>query len=279
MELLSGHEWSAQIRERLQQENERDGITPVLAIVNVGDDKTNLLYIGLKQKAMSDIGGRVEAVMLERKTTREDLLQQIERLNRDAGIHGILLQLPLPPELEPAREDFLAAIRPDKDVDGFTPYNRGLLLGGEPLFVSCIAQAAFTVIERCRGSAAGLRALLAGDSWDLIQPLALLLLRAGAETTIIPAWQDDAYEAYDVVVVEKGGCHCVRPEQLAADCLLIDNGYYSDRAGKLCGNVDKALLLNSGLKGWLMPNPGGLGPLLITQLVSFVHQAARLNRV
>ncbi|MDO4540910.1 MAG: tetrahydrofolate dehydrogenase/cyclohydrolase catalytic domain-containing protein [Syntrophomonadaceae bacterium] len=275
MEIISGRELSSEIRDELKRENELEGIRPVLAIINVGDDKANLLYIGLKQNAMSHIGGQAEVAMLDWKVSRHELLAKIEAFNHHPGVHGILLQLPLSPELEPHREELLAAIRPDKDVDGFTPFNRGALLGGRPYYVSCVAQAAMEMIERCRGEVKGCTALLAGDSFDLIQPLTLLLMRAGAEVTVLPEWREDIVTDCQVVVVEKGGWNCVRPEQLSVDCLLIDNGYYFDPTGKLSGNVDKDTMLGSELRGWLVPNPGGLGPLLVTRLVRSVHQAAR----
>ena len=275
MNLIMGSELSREIRTQLREENERDGIQPVLAVLNVGDNSNNLLYIGLKESAIQQIGGRSEIVSLHQDISREGLLEEIERFNHAPEVHGILLQLPLSPALEPNREEFMAAIRPDKDVDGFNPVNWMGLSSGHYYYANCAAQAALNIMKQYKGELAGLKVVMAGDSIDLIQPLSLLLLREQVILTIVPSWPEGYYIDCDIAVVEKGGPHIISPEHIAENCLLIDNGFYYGLDSKIKGNVDKDAFSQSEQEGWLLPVPGGLGPMLITQLMMNIHQAAR----
>lgn len=185
METIKGREIADEIRMRVKEQVEASGFNPNLAIIVVGDDKQNLLYVGLKDKAVSFIGGTTHHINLPGKTTREELLEQIHQLNLDPDIDGILLQLPLPDALQAYSDEFLAAIDVNKDVDGFNPINRGRLIYGEPRFVSCAALGCLEVIHRSRGSVKGQKAVLVGDSFDQILPLALLLTREGCQVTMI----------------------------------------------------------------------------------------------
>ena len=157
-------------------------------------------YVKLKQKAAADIGGQCRVVHLPEDITARGLLHEIAILNQDQQVHGIILQLPLPPHLQSWQDDFLQAIAPKQDVDGFNPVNRGLLMGGRPLFTSCAALAAMEVISRFLPDQKGREALLIGNSFDRILPLAVMMIEQGCETRGTPGWKREVSNA-DMAVV------------------------------------------------------------------------------
>ncbi len=272
MEIISGKAIADEIKAGLKESNALEGICPCLALIDVGDNKENLLYIGLKKNAIDAIGGSARIIKLPGDSKREDLLEQIKNLNQDKEVDGILLQLPLPETLEPFREEFLEAIAPHKDVDGFGPHNRGSLMGGEPVFISCAALACMDICHRFMSPLTKKKVLLVGDSFDVIQPLALMFMKELCEVAIIPQYYSDAMEDIDIAIIEKGVPLVVKNQGVKAGALLIDAGFYwfQDRT---CGNVDRDVL--AGVEGYLLPVPGGMGPLLIAHLMKNLSQAAR----
>lgn len=274
MEIISGSDIAAEIRQRLKEENLKEGISPSLAIIIVGDDKESLVYVGLKTRAVDAIEGKCRLVQLDTEISKEALLQEIKYLNRDKNVDGILLQLPLPEHLEAYREEFLQAIDPEKDVDGFSPENIGRLISGKPAFVSCAALACMNIIRRAGLLAFGKNAVLVGDSFDLVIPLAVLLIKEGCKVTVIPDYEEESSRGIDILVVEKGLPQTVRAENLPDGSLIIDAGFHWD-AGRTCGNVDKNSLADRDI--YLLPVPGGLGPVLIAKLLENLSIAARKN--
>lgn len=275
MKLISGAELSREIQENLRQANERSGIKPCLAIIIVGDSKEDLIYAGLKNKAAELVGGQARLIQLPKNAEKSELLDNIHKLNQDEEVDGILLQLPLPEKLGKDRDEILAAIHPEKDVDGFSPGNRGLLSGNSPAFVSCAALAAMEVIERCHPSLINKKALLVGDSFDLIIPLAIILIKWGCNITVIPNYEPQAMKGKDIIVIEKGAAGIVRGQDIETGTLLIDAGFYWEKE-RLCGNADRDALAN--IDGYLLPVPGGMGPLLIAKLMENLSAAACSNR-
>lgn len=255
----------------LYQQNQARGVNPTLAIILVGRQEDSQTYVNLKQKAATDIGGICRIVHLAEDVTGHQLLLEIEGLNRDQNVQGIILQLPLPEHLEVMQDQFLQAISPAKDVDGFNPINRGLLIGGRPLFVSCAALAAMEVINRCVDDIAGRSALLIGDSFDLVLPLTALLVARGCEVRVMPGWDGEQCLKADIVVAEKGSAQSIKARHLASGTLLIDAGFHWTPEG-IKGNVDNNDV--SGLSGYLLPVPGGIGPLLIAKLMQNLSRAA-----
>ncbi|MEN6348398.1 MAG: bifunctional 5,10-methylenetetrahydrofolate dehydrogenase/5,10-methenyltetrahydrofolate cyclohydrolase [Syntrophomonas sp.] len=275
MKIISGTEISQEIRKNLQEANQRDGISPVLAIILVGDNKEDMIYVGLKEKAVKSIGGQARLVCLPQNVTKPELIANIGSLNQDDTVDGILLQLPLPQHLEKDVEEILSTIRPDKDVDGFSPINRGLLSGNSPSFASCAALGCMEIINRIFPSLEGRKALLAGNSFDLIIPLGILLIKRGCRLTVIPDYDPCLIKGNDILVIEKGAARIARGEDMEPGMLVIDAGFYWG-AGGSCGNVDRKAV--EGTDGYLLPVPGGLGPLLITKLMENLITAARRNR-
>lgn len=275
MKLISGSEIAREIQNSLRASNEKAGLKPCLAIIVVGDNKEDLIYVGLKNKAAASIGGQARLIQLNKEANKEELLNHIYILNDDEEVVGILLQLPLPAHLEKDREEILGAIHPAKDVDGFCPANRGLLSGDSPGFISCAALAALEVIKRCHPDLAGKKALLIGDSFDLIIPLAVILIKQGCQVAVSPYYAADLMRARDIVVIEKGGAGIVRGEDVDAGTVVIDSGFYWDN-NKVCGNVNREQVENYDFS--LLPVPGGIGPLLIAKLMSNLTMAASHSR-
>ncbi|HWP95904.1 MAG TPA: bifunctional 5,10-methylenetetrahydrofolate dehydrogenase/5,10-methenyltetrahydrofolate cyclohydrolase [Syntrophomonadaceae bacterium] len=271
MKIINGGQAAGEIKARLAEENRRTGLQPCLAVILIGDQADSSLYVALKEKAVQAIGGRFRLERLDEAASSEEVLEIIEVLNQDPIVDGIILQLPLPTQLRAEQDTFLAAISPAKDVDGFHPQNRGLLIGGQPLFISCAALACLQVIEEQFPDLIGKRALLAGDSFDLILPLTMLLLQRGVRVAVHPSWHDTSLEDYDLAVIEKGQPHAIREIDYDGPVLLIDAGFYmiGDRT---VGNIDGTSLAEH--PGWLLPVPGGLGPLLIAKLMDNLTRAA-----
>lgn len=272
METISGAQIAGEIKDQLLKDNKQEGLTPCLAVILVGTQEDSALYVRLKEKAMLDVGGCFLLETLPYNTSGDALLELIERLNRDETVDGIILQLPLPEHLEPRREVFLKAIDPLKDVDGFHQENRGSLLGGEPAYISCAALACLEVIERYAQPLQEKRVLLVGDSFDLIMPLALLLIKARCLVTMVPFFTGAVLENCDIAVVEQGGAGHIKNLGQDGPSLLIDAGFFITPDG-LQGNVDRERL--SKHPGHLLPVPGGLGPILIAKLMENVSLAAK----
>jgi len=275
MQVINGKSLADEILLTVREANAAEGLAPCLAVIDVGENPDNKRYIGLKKRAADAVGGSVRLVSLSEETGREGLLAKIEALNQDDSVDGILLQLPLPADLAPSQGEFLAAIIPSKDVDGFNPYNLGNLIGGEPLFISCAASACMEVCRRYARPLPGKRILLVGDSFDVILPLAVIFITEGCRLTVIPDYDPAYLKDSDIAVIEKGLPSLVAPEDVKAGALLIDAGFYwhNDRT---CGNIDRERM--SAMPGYLLPVPGGMGPLLVAQLMINLSRAARRAR-
>jgi methylenetetrahydrofolate dehydrogenase (NADP+)/methenyltetrahydrofolate cyclohydrolase len=275
MEIISGKDIAREIRENLREANEKDGIKPVLALIVVGDSKETMVYVSLKEKAVASIGGETRLVILPEDSSKRTLIDTIKELNEDDSVHGILLQLPMSDKLDKVKEDILSVIDLEKDVDGFTPDNRGRLAGDGARFTSCAVLACMEVIDRVYPQLEGKKVVLAGDSFDVIIPLGILLLQRGCPLTVYPRYQDGLVNQADILVVEKGGPEIIKGSDIKGSPLIIDAGFYWE-AGHSCGNVHNDSVVSN--EGYLLPVPGGLGPVLIAKLCENLSRAARINR-
>lgn len=271
--VIKGAEIALEIKERLRQEVDRLGIQPCLSVVLVGDDEESRRYVRLKEKAVADIGARCEIINLSAAVGLGELLHQVERLNADPAVHGILVQLPLPGPLGENQETVLASIEVSKDVDGFHPFNRGQLLAGRARFASCAALACLELAERYI-DLSGLRSVLIGNSFDLIRPLALMLMTRGSRVEVFPDAKDweEAVQAADLLVVEQGHPRMITGNHIKPGVFIIDAGFHWE-SGHVCGNIDTVSV--TGRAGWLAPVPGGMGPVLIAKLLENLVEAAR----
>jgi methylenetetrahydrofolate dehydrogenase (NADP+)/methenyltetrahydrofolate cyclohydrolase len=246
-----------------------------LATVLVGEDPASEIYIRLKHKAAAEVGIRARDVRLATQTTEEELLAEIEQLNRDDAIDGLLVQLPLPDHIDEAR--VIRAIEPVKDIDGLHPLNAAQLYLGEPAHVGATPTGVMALLEEYDVPVEGARAVVVGRSEIVGKPAALLLLHANATVTVCHSRTKDLAahtgEA-DILVVAVGRAGVIGVEHVREGATVIDVGM--NRAGeRVVGDVDPAVTESAGL---ITPVPGGVGPMTIAMLLRSAVRAARYRR-
>jgi methylenetetrahydrofolate dehydrogenase (NADP+)/methenyltetrahydrofolate cyclohydrolase len=261
-----------EVAEEVRARLERGLTQPGLATVLVGDDPASAAYVRAKQRHSSEVGMAAEDHRLAGDTSTAQLLDLIQRLNADQSTSGILVQLPLPDQVDTAA--VLEAIDPAKDVDGLHPYNAGRLLLGNPALVPCTPAGVVELLERYQVPIAGSRAVVIGRSNLVGKPVSLLLLARNATVTIchsrtpnLPALTREA----DILIAAAGRPRLVVPDMVRPGAAVVDVGV-SHVDGKLVGDVDPAV---AEVAGWLTPNPGGVGPMTRALLMSNTLWAER----
>lgn len=242
------------------------GIAPGLAAVLIGDNPASKIYVRNKIKACREIGIHSEEHALGADSTLAEVLALIDRLNADAGIHGILVQLPLPPAL--AQAAVIERIAPEKDVDGLHVRNLGSLLSGHARFVPCTPAGIMEMLKTTGLNLRGLEAVVVGRSNIVGKPVALLLLQAGATVTLCHSQTKDLAQhtrRADVLVCAVGKPRAIGGEMIKLGAAVIDVGINRSAEGKLIGDVDYGAALQRA--GWITPVPGGVGPMTITMLL------------
>jgi methylenetetrahydrofolate dehydrogenase (NADP+)/methenyltetrahydrofolate cyclohydrolase len=242
------------------------GHPPGLAVVLVGEHPASRIYVRNKTRACEETGVRSRQVDLPADTTQAQLLDQIERLNADPEIHGILVQLPLPSGI--SAERVVEAIAPEKDVDGFHPCNMGLLAMGRPRFVPCTPAGVMRILEHEGVPVEGKRAVVVGRSNIVGKPMAFLLLQSGATVTVCHSKTPDLGEVTrqaEVLVVAAGKPNLVKGSAVKTGAVVIDVGINRVAGGQLAGDVDARTV--AGIASHLTPVPGGVGPMTIAMLL------------
>ena len=246
-----------------------------LATVLVGDDPASDTYIRLKHKAAGEVGINARDIRLALQTTEEELLQQVEQLNRDDGIDGLLVQLPLPDHIDEAR--VIRAIDPRKDVDGLHPLNAGHLYLGRPAHVPATPVGVMALLEEYDVPLEGANAVVVGRSDIVGKPASILLLHANATVTTCHSRTVDLAthtgEA-DVLVVAVGKAGLIGPDDVKEGAAVIDVGMNRSEDG-VVGDVDPGVSERAGL---ITPVPGGVGPMTIAMLLRAAVRAARYRR-
>ncbi|MEA3118146.1 MAG: methylenetetrahydrofolate dehydrogenase / methenyltetrahydrofolate cyclohydrolase [Paraburkholderia sp.] len=249
------------------------GCKPGLAVVLVGDNPASEVYVRNKVKACEDNGIHSSFDRYPATLSEAALLARIDALNHDPEIHGILVQLPLPPHIDSHK--VIEAIAPEKDVDGFHVANAGALMTGKPLFRPCTPYGVMKMFDACGIDLKGANAVVIGRSNIVGKPMALLLLEAGATVTICHSKTRDIAthtRTADVIVAATGRRNLVTPDMVKPGAAVIDVGMNRDDAGKLCGDVDFAGVRE--VAGFITPVPGGVGPMTITMLLVNTIEAA-----
>ena len=249
------------------------GISPGLAVVLVGDNPASQVYVRNKVKACREVGIRSEEHLLAGDIAVETVLALIDRLNADAAVHGILVQLPLPAQLAPAV--VIERISPDKDVDGLHVRNLGSLLSGHPRFVPCTPAGIMEMLKTTGIDLRGKEAVVVGRSNIVGKPVALLLMQAGATVTICHSQTRDLAHhtrRADVLVAAVGKPRAIGGEMIKPGAAVIDVGINRSPEGKLVGDVDYGAALQRA--GWITPVPGGVGPMTIAMLLANTIQSA-----
>jgi len=275
--ILDGKKISEEIKERIRIEVGRlreNGITPGLGVILVGENPASKVYVRNKQKACENVGIYSEEHKLPEATTQEELLSLVERLNRDSKIHGILVQLPLPKHIN--SDTILNAILPSKDVDGFHPYNMGMLLIGQPIFIPCTPYGIMKLMEYSNIPIEGKTAVVIGRSNIVGKPVAILLMHKNATVTVCHSKTKDLGEVCrraDILVAAIGKPKMIKGDMVKEGAVVIDVGINRLDDGSLVGDVDYEGV--SEKAGWITPVPGGVGPMTITMLLNNTLEAAR----
>jgi len=273
---IDGQAIAQEFRERLMRRVgvlAAKGVRPGLAVVQVGNHPASKLYVRNKIRACSEVGLHSEHIELPDSADERALLERIRKLNIDRRIHGILVQLPLPPGFSVDRVQ--ETITPEKDVDGFHPINIGLLAIGRPRFVPCTPLGVMKLLEHEKINAEGRHAVVVGRSNIVGKPMALLLLQKGATVTICNSKTPNLGEMTrqaDILVVAAGKPGLVTAGMVKQGAVVIDVGINRLPDGKLAGDVDFQSVWETASR--ITPVPGGIGPMTIAMLIENTVLAA-----
>jgi methylenetetrahydrofolate dehydrogenase (NADP+)/methenyltetrahydrofolate cyclohydrolase len=271
---MDGKALAAKVRAEVAKDVEELG--PLgLATILVGDDPASDVYVSLKHKDANEVGMRPIDQRLPEDTSEADVLALVEELNADEGVDGLLVQTPVPEHLDEFR--ILASVQPEKDVDGLTPRNSGLLYLGRNGHVGATPLGVMRLLAEYRVPTAGARAVVVGRSPIVGKPMALLLLQANATVTVCHSRTDDLARHTldaDIVVAAVGVPGLVTADMVKAGATVIDVGITRTEAG-LVGDVDPGV---AELAAYLTPVPGGVGPMTRAMLLASTVKAARYRR-
>jgi methylenetetrahydrofolate dehydrogenase (NADP+) / methenyltetrahydrofolate cyclohydrolase len=283
-EILDGRALAQQLRRQIAAQvaefASQTGVVPGLAVVLVGDNAASQVYVRNKEAACKAAGINGTVVRLPAPTSRAELLVTIDRLNADPGVHGILVQLPLPRQADESA--VVERVAPLKDVDGFHPFNFGLLAAGTPRFVPCTPLGIRELLIHSGIETRGTHAVVLGRSQIVGKPMAFLLLQKGeggdATVTICHTGTRDAAACArqaDILIVAMGRPELVTAEWIKPGAVVIDVGIHKRDDGRLCGDVH--FLSAAEVASRITPVPGGVGPLTIAMLLKNTLAAARLS--
>ncbi|MBI5491499.1 MAG: bifunctional methylenetetrahydrofolate dehydrogenase/methenyltetrahydrofolate cyclohydrolase FolD [Deltaproteobacteria bacterium] len=276
--IIDGKEVSARVRAELKAEIEylkqKHGLTPGLAVVLVGENPASKVYVRNKTRACEETGIRSFQHTLPESLSEGELLTLIKELNASKEVHGILVQLPLPKQIN--EEKVLESISPQKDVDGFHPYNMGRLMIGSPLLQPCTPFGVMRLLESTGADLSGKEAVIIGRSNIVGKPMAMMLLRKNATVTICHSRTKDLPEKVrgaDIVIAAMGRAQFVKGDWIKEGAIVIDVGINRAPDGKLVGDVDFEGA--SRKASFITPVPGGVGPMTIAMLLKNTVEAAK----
>jgi methylenetetrahydrofolate dehydrogenase (NADP+)/methenyltetrahydrofolate cyclohydrolase len=275
-QILDGKSLAAQIRAEVKAKVaalSQRGIRPGLAVVLAGHDPASRVYVKNKVRACEETGVRSALFELPSGVPEGEVLATVAKLNADESVHGILVQLPLPRQVNAAK--VLEAVSPRKDIDGFHAANLGALLAGEPRVVPCTPAGVMRLLDHARVGLAGRRAVVIGRSNIVGKPLALLLLQRDATVTVChskTAQLEIVAREADILVAAIGRAKLVGPAMVKSGACVVDVGVNRLPDGSLAGDVDFESVKN--VAGWITPVPGGVGPMTIAMLLENCVRAA-----
>lgn len=268
--VIDGKQVAADVRRHVAlgvQKRIQQGLRPPgLAVVLVGDDPASNVYVRNKARACEEAGFHHEQHRLDSKTSQDQLMEVVEQLNNDSNIDGILVQLPLPQHLD--AEAVLEAIRPDKDVDGFHPYNIGRLVQRIPLLRPCTPKGIMTLLKTTGVELKGKDVVIVGASNIVGRPMAMELLLAGSTVTVTHKFSVGLAQKValaDIVVVAAGIPELVKGDWIKEGAIVIDVGINRKADGGLIGDVEFEAARQRA--GWITPVPGGVGPMTVACLL------------
>jgi len=280
MQLLDGRKLSKKIELQITDEvknlKESCGCTPGLAVVLVGQDPASAAYVGMKKKACDRVGFYSITHDMPEGISQDAIEQIIIRMNEDPSIDGILIQLPLPPQIDTTK--LLELVDPKKDVDGFHPFNVGRLVTNLEGFVPCTPLGVMELLKEYEIDVKGKNCVVVGASNIVGKPMASLLLNAEATVEICHIHTDDLKKHTlnaDMIFVGVGVINLITEDMVKDDVVIVDIGVSRTKEGKLVGDVDFEAV--SKKSSYITPSPGGVGPMTIAMLLSNTLKAAKAN--
>mgnify|MGYP000897992122 FL=1 len=274
--IIDGKKISQEIKDELKERVaalKEKGVEVTLAVIQVGNNPASTVYVGNKKKACAYVGIRSLAYELPEETTEAELLELVEKLNKDDSVNGILVQLPLPNHID--EDKVIKTIAPEKDVDGFHPESVGRLSIGQKGFVSCTPAGIIQLLKRSDIEIDGKECVIIGRSNIVGKPMSMLLLRENGTVTICHSHTKDLKEVTkraDILIVAIGKTKFVTADYIKEGAVVIDVGMDRDENGKLCGDVDYAAV--EPIVDAITPVPGGVGSVTTSVLVGHVVEAA-----
>lgn len=275
--IIDGKAVSAAVKEQVRDEIARDGIKAGLAVVIVGNDPASRVYVNNKKKACEFCGIASFEYALPEETTMEQLLELIDALNSDEKVNGILVQLPLPKQLD--EKEVIARISPEKDVDAFHEQNVGKIMIGNYSFLPCTPSGCMDLIHSTGVEISGKECVVIGRSNIVGKPMAMLLLHENGTVTICHSRTKNLAEVCrraDILVAAVGRPNFVTADMVKEGAVVIDVGINRLDNGKLCGDVKFDEV--SEKAGWITPVPGGVGPMTIATLMKNTLTAAKIQQ-
>ncbi len=271
-QIIDGKNIARMIRLNLTEKVSQCSEKPRLAVILVGNDEASLVYDTAKQRAAREIGMDCQIYHLDEYVTERELLDLISQLNEDIHVHGIIVQLPLPPHINSLH--VLMQIAPEKDVDGFHPVNVGLMQAKSPLaMIPATPKGILFLLKQIYPDLSGKHAVIIGRSAIVGRPMATLLLNNDCTVTIVHTKTSniaDIVQQADIVIAACGKCHTVKADWIKSGAVVIDVGI-NRIDGKLCGDVDFENVKK--VASYITPVPGGVGPMTIAMLLANTYEA------
>lgn len=274
---IDGKAVSASVRQQIRQQTEQlkqKGITPGLAVIIVGEDPASQIYVRNKERACEEVGFYSVKYALPEQTTQQELLELVQTLNGDSRIHGILCQLPLPGHID--EQSIIHAIRPEKDVDCFHPFNVGRLMIGDYDFLPCTPAGVMEMLDYYDIPVEGKECVVIGRSNIVGKPMAMLLLHRSGTVTVCHSRTNNLAQVCrraDILVAAVGKANFVTADMVKPGAVVIDVGMNRLPGGKLAGDVDFEAV--EPVASYITPVPGGVGPMTITTLMKNTLRAAQ----
>jgi len=274
--IIDGKEIAGELRHKIKERVrglKLKNIVPGLSVILVGDDPASQVYVRNKERACEELGIRSKTFKLPQETSQAEVIDLIKKLNNDPEIHGILVQLPVPKQIDP--DAVIEAIDPAKDVDGLHPVNMGRLIRGQQCLKPCTPHGCMVMIKRTGIDIKGKKAVVVGRSNIVGKPVSVMLLQENATVTVCHSktvnLEKETREA-DILVVAVGRPEFIKGDMVKPGAVVIDVGINRLDNRKLVGDVDFESV--SKKAGWITPVPGGVGPMTITMLMHNTVEAA-----
>ncbi len=279
-QIIDGKKISIEIKDEVKKEVEtllEKGITPCLAVILVGENPASQVYVRNKKKACEYVGIKSLSYELSSGTTEDELLKLIDSLNKNPEVNGILVQLPLPEHID--EEKILLSVSPEKDVDGFHPYNVGLLSIGNAVLKACTPAGCIELIKRSNIEITGKKCVVIGRSNIVGKPVSMLLLAENGTVSVCHSKTkniDEEIRNADIVIAAVGKPKFVKGDMISDGAVIIDVGINRMENGKLCGDVDFDECEKKA--SFITPVPGGVGPMTIAMLMKNCLSACKSQK-